>query len=642
MRYIPIKKILQIFKYSKKNLSLLKLNTKCTKYYNIIKLMYKSNVYDLLDKKYILYCICQEFSKENSDCINAIRKIMIREVLNKKVQLALENDKMNENGDDLVTDFTYYKFIRNKNFYLTIYSDLKLSENAEKLFYQNIKKEDTYLYLQIKHDNEFIDRLLDNWKGYVYSLTFLENIEKDVFQKILSRDSINLISELRIKFDIENDSECKDLLFKTFLPKCFNLQNLIIKYLPKKSDNYGNFLINATKLEKLSIVQCEDYTSIDTLNYILLDNNNLTELNIECDLSSNDENSEKIEEFNMDFSFIKKLKNLKYFELKIHQGNKLNPKELFSSLNNLPKLEFIKIESSGDITIKGINDINNVNLNGFEIISVKEFDLEKFINLHPNLSYTKFDITTEKEYIDTNFSKNMKNFYSIIDNESILFQLFKQIPVKQISLIELHIKINKLLGKMSYNCFHELANAFKFLPQLKSLGILVSPEHNEKRNVEWIENIKYLKSLNNFELMYYTLTYKELKILIKSIRNLEFLEELYLYDNRFEQLKVLKLFFYYRIPPILKKSNLMSICYKTKNRDNKNSEDEDGEESDEEKEEKNEKDKIDDDDEKETFSDNDYGEDKRRQVELEEMVENFGYPDLEFNNTQFDFNFLFN
>ena len=172
----------------------------------------------------------------------------------------------------------------------------------------------------------------------------------------------------------------------------------------------------------------------------------------------------------------------------------------------------------------------------------------------------------------------------------------------------------------------------QFLPQLKSLGILVSPEHNEKRNVEWIENIKYLKSLNNFELMYYTLTYKELKILIKSIRNLEFLEELYLYDNRFEQLKVLKLFFYYRIPPILKKSNLMSICYK----------DEDCEESDEEKEEKNEKDKIDDDDEKETFSDNDYGEDKRRQVELEEMVENFGYPDLEFNNTQFDFNFLFN
>ena len=78
-----------------------------------------------------------------------------------------------------------------------------------------------------------------------------------------------------------------------------------------------------------------------------------------------------------------------------------------------------------------------------------------------------------------------------------------------------------------------------------------------------------MKNLNYLELYYYRLTNKELKLMIKSIRNLQFLEEFYIYDNKFEQSTILKLFLYYRIPPILKKSNLMSICYQKKEMDDK-------------------------------------------------------------------------
>ena len=143
--------------------------------------------------------------------------------------------------------------------------------------------------------------------------------------------------------------------------------------------------------------------------------------------------------------------------------------------------------------------------------------------------------------------------------------------------------------------------------------------------MEWIENLKFLKNLNYFELYYYRLTNKELKLMIKSIRNLQFLEEFYIYDNKFEQSTILKLFLYYRIPPILKKSNLMSICYQKKKMDDK---DEQDEENDEEE-------------ENETYSDNDYGENKRRDVELHDMVENFGYPDLESDKNKLNFNILF-
>ena len=110
-----------------------------------------------------------------------------------------------------------------------------------------------------------------------------------------------------------------------------------------------------------------------------------------------------------------------------------------------------------------------------------EFNSEKFINLHPNLSYLKIDSSDTNEYKSINFSNKLSYFYSITGNESLFFQLFKQIQLKQIPLIELHFKINFLLGKMSYDCFHELANAFKYLPQLKSLGVLARPELNEKK-----------------------------------------------------------------------------------------------------------------------------------------------------------------
>ena len=633
MRYLPMKKLLQIFKYSKENLSLLKLNLKSVKYYNIIKLMYKNNVKNLYDDNYIKYCVCQEFSKENIECIFKIRNLLARELKYKKVILDLKNDTIDENGDEILMNFSEYNYIINKNFYLTIYSDLKLSKEAEQFFYETIKKEETYLYIQINNKNDFIDKLIDNWKGYIYSITFLENIDKDIFIKYLKNDSINLISELIIKNNLEKENECKDLLFKYFLPKCINLKNLTINFLPKKSENYGNFLVNSIQLEKLTIIS--EYNTVDTLNDIILDNNNIIKLNIEFELNAKDNN--ELKEFIIDFSFVKKLKNLKEIELKFYHSKKIIPKELFNSLNNLTKLEYIKIESNINTSIEEINNINNKNLNGFEIISIMEFNSEKFINLHPNLSYLKIDSSDTNEYKNINFSNKLSHFYSITGNESLFFQLFKQIQLNQIPLIELHFKINFLLGKMSYDCFHELANAFKYLPQLKSLGVLARPELNEKKNVEWIQNLKFLKNLNYFELYYYRLTDKELKLLIKSIRNLEFLEEFYIYDNKFEQSKVLKLFIYYKIPPILKKSNLMSITYQKREISDEEEEEEEDEEEKKKKKKKMEKEE----EENETYSDNDYGKDKRRDVEFDDMVEQLGYPDLEADKNKFNFNILF-
>ena len=45
--------------------------------------------------------------------------------------------------------------------------------------------------------------------------------------------------------------------------------------------------------------------------------------------------------------------------------------------------------------------------------------------------------------------------------------------------------------------------------------------------------------------------------------------------------------------------------------------------------------------ENETYSDNDYGKDKRRDVEFDDMVEQLGYPDLEADKNEFNFNILF-
>ena len=73
-----------------------------------------------------------------------------------------------------------------------------------------------------------------------------------------------------------------------------------------------------------------------------------------------------------------------------------------------------------------------------------------------------------------------------IKDSKILTPLFKQIQIKTLPLIELDIRVEWLLGKISYNTFHEMANAFKYLTSLKKLHIkgLSEKKEDNRRNVD--------------------------------------------------------------------------------------------------------------------------------------------------------------
>ena len=616
LKFLKIKDLLNIFKYSKQYLSLFNLTKKSTKYYNIAKLMFKTNPLELLDNKYIFYCLIREnnngeFPDEDQICFKVIRDKMFFEALKKRVTLKLDDNIENldeDDGEDLLMNFRYYKYIKPKNFDLTIDSNLTLSDEAEKFFYEKIKPECTNLYLKIDDENKFIERLIDNWKGNVYSLTFLSSIEynSEIFKRILLNQYMNCIYELNINYDLKDKKEDKDLLYKQFLPKCTNLKNLILNYLPKGSEGYGNFLINCNNLKELIIEEGCAYNSIETFKDIILDGNKIDTFVIGCDLNTDQKNN-NLKEFIIDFSFVEKLKNLNLFQLTFNYNGKVIPKNLFNSLNNLPKLKTVLLLIKDKCYIEGINNINIINLKNFALESDEiedDFDYERFINNHQNLSYFKINTRKETKYKNISYPSKLEKFEVVLANDNMLIPLLKQIQIKSIPLIELHFKIKPLLGQITNDCFHELANSFKYLPNLKSLVINGIQELREDKikNIEWIENLKYLKNLNYFELAYYEFNYQELKLFVKSVRNLEFLEEIKFYDGKFNQKKVLQLFMYYKLPPILKKFNIISLCDEFIDSD--------------------------DDNDNETYSDSDFGQ-ERPVWEFPSLIESFGYPNLE-------------
>ena len=79
MRFLPIKTILNIFKYSKNYLNLLGMNHKCLKYYHKLIALSEKNFELLLDKNTICYLIKDDFFfgapnyQEDSNCNQVIR-----------------------------------------------------------------------------------------------------------------------------------------------------------------------------------------------------------------------------------------------------------------------------------------------------------------------------------------------------------------------------------------------------------------------------------------------------------------------------------------------------------------------------------------------------------------------------------------
>lgn len=96
MKYVPIEKMLNLFKYSKKHLQKLNLNKNCIKYYKILKSMYIENPANLFDPKPIGYIIRHdELTEENAKCFSRLKQlILIQNYLNDK-NYTLEDDSDN-------------------------------------------------------------------------------------------------------------------------------------------------------------------------------------------------------------------------------------------------------------------------------------------------------------------------------------------------------------------------------------------------------------------------------------------------------------------------------------------------------------------------------------------------------------------
>ena len=519
--------------------------------------------------------------------------------------------------------------IKGKNIHLHVKSNLILSEDCEKMLFEKVKPDNIFLYLIIKNENKIVNRFLEEWISKIYSLE-LQHIDNNLFKKVLSVNKINLINELIITGDIDDDN--KSMLFKDFLPKCSNLKTLILSDFPQKSENYGNFLENSKSLEKLEI-DFSNYKSLDTLNYILLKDNHLKSLKINFNLYGYDETT-----YEMDFSFVKLLQDLEYFQLSIvGEKGMLLAKNLINGLNSIKKLKYMKIDFDGDLYFPDINNINNPSLKQIFIFCTIN-DFKTIIENNPNLEKINlfyFDYISDKQI---KFPEKLEKITLKIKDDKILLQLFKQIQLKPLPLLELDIRVEWLFGKITNNTFHEMAGAFKFLHKLKKLYIKGLGQRNDdnKGNIEWLQNLKYLVNLEYFEIMYYSLTIEELEVFLQSVQNLTFLFEIKFYDNKFSYDKVIKLLKKYKLPPQLRFFNLFNQCYQ--NEDDED-EDEDEDEDNNDKEDKNDKKDEDKDKDKDKDKNNDKieykDENKDIYTNLIKDQKYFGYPKLE--ETSFPF-----
>ena len=311
-------------------------------------------------------------------------------------------------------------------------------------------------------------------------------------------------------------------------------------------------------LEKL-VINFEDYKSMDTLNYMLLKDNNLKSLIMIFYFEDTGEDVEKMKIYEMDFSYIKNLKKLNHLEMTFQDDNngKIIPKNLIKGLNELEQLETFIISKEGNCKIE---DINKIRINSLKKIDIflEDYDIKTILENNNNLTDIKFFYLEDEENIK--FPKNLEKINLSISSDKILFQLFKQIQAKSFPLIELTFRVEWIIGKLKYDTLEEMAKCFKLLPNLKKLNMQFIIDKNDKRNTNWIKNIKFLKNLNYFQIMYYDFTIDELELFLQSIQNLEYLYEIIFYDNCFEGKKVTKLLSKYKLPPILKKFNIWSQC----------------------------------------------------------------------------------
>lgn len=563
MKYVPMERTLNILKYSKYYLGLLNMNNNCFKYYKILRIIGEIDPQTFIEEpKYFIYITANDIkdNPKNIYCFSYIKKRVLEEVYIKNIKLFLHDSKEEKNARDIsVKSFLFDFYIKDNDYKLNvlIFSDVTLSQENEDFIFETLKPERTNLYLEISDENKIIDKFLEKWRSKIFSLTFSEDTSEDLFKKILIGDGNNCISKLIIHCDI--NAENRNILFKEFLPKCNNLKFLSLNDFPSKSEKYGNFLENCKSLENLEIIFNDD-KSIDTLNYIILKGNNLKVLKILFDFDCLYE--KKFIE--MDFSYIKNLIKLEELEISYIGEGEIMPKNLINGLNNLKKLKKLKLDTY-DFEIK---EINKIKIPSLKELDIYLYDIKSIIENHNNLTNLKINYIFDE--CEINFPKNLEKINLFISSDELLLNLFKQIQINKINLIELNFRVDDIFGRIEYNTLQELANCFKILPNLKILimEFLVKIEE-KRRNIEWLENIKYLKNLSYYELNEYKFTIDELEIFLKSIQNLEFLYQIELESSNFELKKVMKLLSVYKLPPILKQFNLISLSHIKKNDKNK-------------------------------------------------------------------------
>ena len=641
IRFLPVKNILNLCKYSKKYLDGLGMNIKCSKYYKMLEAISERD-FDLLTgknkKKTLTYLIKYDYFwkaenyVENIKCVESIRKLIVNRECSKKMDLFLENPEDEGDKNNIVRSYPFWKLYKGQPFDLCISSNLDLCQEEKDFLFDTVKKENTHLYLIISNENEIINWYMDNWKENIYSIVFLSH-DKTLLKNILNRPSMNLISELTITSELKGDN--RKLLFKEFLQNCVNLKSLDLKEFPSEKEGYGNFL--PKKLEKLKL-NFKDIYIMNTLNYMIDDDNSINSLEFTFELETGKSISEKLTDFKMDFNYIKKLNHLEELKMEFYHDGNIVSNELIEGLNSLINLRNFKFVCDGNIKYEKINELNNPFLESIEI-SIDDLNISKIINNHQNLKnyvLQYVDNLPQEDISKLKYSKNLENIKLTIRQEELLIPLFKQIQNNNsCPLLELYFRLGiQGYPGISNKTLQEMGMCFKYTPYLKKLHIIAAYNINkgEKRNDLWIQNLKYLKNLNYFELMFYELTIKELELFIKSIQNLEYLMEIKILDNCFELEDVKEILSKYQLPNMLLKFNIFSQCVG----DEENEEEDEEEEEEEEEEQKKRKNKKKNQKQKKKEKKKKKKEKKKKQKKyggqllsrIWEMNELVGYPDL--------------
>ena len=451
-RFLPIEKTLNLFKYSKKYLKELNLNKNCIKYYKILKSTYNENAQPLFNGQMLVYILRNELSDENIKCLKTVRDYIFHQNF-----LYKKNNSYQLNSENLAIIIKK----KNKNdLNLIVESDLSLSEDEEKSLFEVIKANKISLSLFIRDESKIISKFLKEIPCRFYSLNLIM-ANDTLFNEMILVNNIHSIEQLSIiNCNIENEN--RKLLFGEFLPKCNNLKSLILTDFPQESEKFGNFLGGCKSLENL-VVDFDQYKSLDTLNYIFLKDNQLK--NLKFNFSSFDKDA-----IELDFSFIKYLQNLENFELELNDEGEFFPKNLIEGLNSIKTLKSLKFDFEENNHFKIINGLSNPSLESL-FLFCEGYDFKTV--LENNVNLRKIDMCYFNDIDDKTikFPEKLETMILKIKDTKILTQLFKQIQIKPLPLIELDIRVEWLLGKISYNTFHEMASAFKYLTSLKKLHI---------------------------------------------------------------------------------------------------------------------------------------------------------------------------